>query len=132
MLEALIAQVIVIFQKAIKKFARKDVKEPLDVSLLLKLNEQNQLEIYVCHSHIPVREVPAKDVMGMTLWMSGLGGVIVQHIQQIILNFRGEMSVQEIDVCVYLNREDDEDIDFFLYANSEFVRQFYLQEVLKV
>lgn len=132
MLEALIAQVIVIFQKAIKKFSRKDAKEPLDVSLLLKLNEQNELEIDVCHSHIPVRQVPAKDVMGMTLWMSGLGGVIIQHIEQIISNFRNELGVKEIDICVYLNREDDEDIDFFLYANSEFIRQFYLQEVLKV
>lgn len=132
MLEALIAQVIVIFQKAIKKFSRKDAKEPLDVSLLLKLNEKNELEIHVCHSHIPVRQVPAKDVMGMTLWMSGLGGVIIQHIEQIISDFRNMLGVKEIDICVYLNREDDEDIDFFLYANSEFMRQFYLQEVLKV
>jgi len=132
MLEALIAQVIVIFQKAIKKFARKDKKECQDVSLLLRLNEQNELEIQICHSHIPIRSVEAKDVMGMTLWVSGLGGTIVQYIVQIILTFRDELQEQDVDVCVYLDREDDENIDFFLFAKSEFVRQFYLQEVLKV
>jgi len=132
MLEALIAQVIVIFQKAIKKFARKDKIDANDVSFLLKLNEQNELEIQLCHSHIPVRVIEAKDVMGMTLWFSGLGGTIVQYIVQIILTFKSELSEEDVDILVYLNREDDENIDFFLYAKSEFVRQFYLEEVLKV
>ena len=132
MLEALIAQVIVIFQKAIKKYARKDKIDAQDVSFLLKLNENNELVIELCHSHIPTKVIEAKDVMGMTLWFSGLGGTIVQYIVQIILAFKADLNEEDVDVCVYLNREDDENIDFFLFAKSEFVRQFYLEEVLKV
>ena len=99
---------------------------------MLKLNENNELVIELCHSHIPTKVIEAKDVMGMTLWFSGLGGTIVQYIVQIILAFKADLNEEDVDVCVYLNREDDENIDFFLFAKSEFVRQFYLEEVLKV
>lgn len=132
MKDAIIAQVMLVFQKAIKKFAKKDAIEAEKVSLLLRLNAEKELEIYVSHNHIVVRQVEPKEVMGMTLWLSGLGGMIIEHIKQIIHNFREELKVVDVDICVYLERENDESVDFFLFAKSEYVKQFYLSEVLTI
>ncbi len=132
MKEAIIAQVIVVFCKAIKKFAKKNGYEEADTSLMLRLNEGKTLDILICHLHNPVKPTTAKDVMGMTLSFSGLGGMIVQYIEQILLGFRASCGTEAVDILVYLDRNDDENINLFLYADSKFVRQFYLEEVLTI
>lgn len=132
MKEAIIAQVIVVFCKAIKKFAKKNGYEEADTSLMLRLNDSKTLDILICHLHNPVKPTTAKDVMGMTLSFSGLGGMIVQYIEQILLGFRASCGTEAVDILVYLDRNDDENINLFLYADSKFVRQFYLEEVLTI
>lgn len=132
MKEAIIAQVIAVFCKAIKKFAKKNGYEEADTSLMLRLNDAKTLDILICHLHNPVKPTTAKDVMGMTLSFSGLGGMIVQYIEQILIGFRASCGTEAIDVLVYLDREDDENINLFLYADAKFVRQFYLDEVLTI
>lgn len=132
MKEAIIAQVIAVFCKAIKKFAKKNGYEEVDTSLMLRLNAENKLDIIICHLHNPVKPTTAKDVMGMTLSFSGLGAMIVQYIEQILVGFRASCGTEAVDVLVYLDREDDENINLFLYADSEFKRQFYLEEVLTI
>lgn len=132
MKEALIAQVIAVFCKAIKKFAKKNGYEENETSLLLRLDGGNVLEVIICHEGKPVKPTTPKDVMGMTLTFSGLGGIIIQYIEQILKGFVLSCGTSGIEVVVYLNREDDENVQFFLYADGILNKEFYLEEVLTI
>jgi hypothetical protein len=70
--------------------------------------------------------------MGMTLTFSGLGGMIVEYIIQIIKGFVLSCGTSAVEVLVYLNREDDENAQFFLYSDGIFVKEFDLDEVLTI
>jgi hypothetical protein len=132
MKEAIIAQVIAVFCKAIKKFAKKNDFEDNDTSLLLRLDGGQQLEVFICQNGRPVKQTTPKDVMGMTLTFSGLGGMIVEYIIQIIKGFVLSCGTSAVEVLVYLNREDDENAQFFLYSDGIFVKEFDLDEVLTI
>lgn len=134
MKEAIINQVMLTFQKAIKKFSKKNNVSPENVSFIFRLSTdiEKKVEIILCLNHVMHSEVAAKDIMGMTLNFSGLGGLIMEHIHSILIDFTNEFLTKDVDISVYLNREDDELVDYFVYKNGSFEKKFLLQDVLKI
>jgi hypothetical protein len=134
MKEAIINQVMLTFQKAIKKFAKKSNESPENVSFIFRLSTdaEKKVDIFLCLNHEIHSEVASKDIMGMTLNFSGLGGLIMEHIYSIINDFANHYSTRNIEISVYLNREDDELVDFFVYKDGSLEKQFLLQDVLKI
>jgi hypothetical protein len=49
-----------------------------------------------------------------------------------IENFEIELKSNNCEVCVYLDREDDNEVMYFLYKDGVLVRKFELLEVLKL
>lgn len=134
MKEAIINQVMLTFQKAIKKFAKKNNESPENVSFIFRqsMDVEKKVDIFLCLNHEIHSEILAKDIMGMTLNFSGLGGMIMEHIHSIIIDFSNHCATKDVEISVYLNREDDESVDFFLYKNGSFEKPFLLQDVLKI
>lgn len=144
MKELVVEQVKITFCKAIKKFAKKSKIDKEDVSILLKLSkidavdERNEaadvrvLTPYVCHQHKVAYETEIKDIMGFTLTMSGIGGLVQAYIHTIIESFENEYKSEEIEITVYLDRADDEEVVYFVYVDGELKKQFLLIDVLKI
>ena len=52
--------------------------------------------------------------------------------KNIIENFETETGSKDIEVGVYLDRNDSEEVDYFLFNNGQLVKKFELEQVLKL
>jgi hypothetical protein len=134
MKEAIISQVMLTFQKAIKKFAKKrnEASEDVGFNFVISKDEIKKVKIFLVCKYQIVSEVESKEIMGMTLNFSGLGDMIMDYIYGILVDFVNEEKNENVEIGVFLNREDDEMVDFFIYVDGLVKKQFLLQNVLKL
>jgi hypothetical protein len=131
-----------IFSKAIKRFAKKDMIEEDKVSLLLHLfddgeiNESGDLErkvgYKICHNYAPVKSVGILEILGVKIDLKMYSFVVPPQIKNIIENFEVELSSKDVEIGVYLNRDDSEEVNYFLFNNGQLVKKFELEQVLKL
>jgi hypothetical protein len=67
-----------------------------------------------------------------TFSIKGYDILIPPHIQSFLIDFRTELQSQNIDVSVYINNEDEDEVRFFLYNNGNFVREVFLKDLIKI
>ena len=133
--EFIIGETKKIFSKAIKRFSKKDGIEKENVSILLYLTEGEdgrEVGYKICHNHIPERESKIMEILGVMIDIKGYSMLVPPQIKKIIENFEIELSTNEAEVCVYLDREDDDEVRYFLYKEGAFVKEFNLADVLKL
>jgi hypothetical protein len=134
--EFIIGETTKIFSKAIKRYAKVDFQNELDVSILLSLenNEEGERSVVyqICYHHQPVKKIKIMDVLCVLIDLKGYSLLIPPHIKKIIENFEIELKSNNCEVCVYLDREDDNEVMYFLYKDGSLVRKFELHEVLKL
>jgi hypothetical protein len=142
MQEFIINETKKIFNKAIKRYAKKDGVAEENVSVLLHLydegeiNDEGELErkvgYKICHNYAPVKSVSIMDILGVLIDMRGYSMLVPPQIKNILLSFESELSSKDVEVCVFLDREDDDEINYFLFSNGQLVKKFQLEEVLKL
>jgi hypothetical protein len=124
-----------IFNKAIKKFSKKDGVDETEVSLLLYLKdgeEEREVGYKVCHHHSPVKETNIMDILGVKIDLRGYSLFVPPQIKKILEDFENELGSNNIEVCVYLSREDDDEVIYFLYKEKKLIRKFELESVLNI
>ncbi len=131
-----------IFSKAIKRFAKKDSIEEDKVSLLLHLfdegeiNESGELErkvgYKICHNYAPVKSVGILEVLGVKVDLKMYSFIVPPQIKNIIENFESELGSRDVEIGVYLNRDDSDEVNYFLFSNGQLVKKFELEQVLKL
>lgn len=125
-----------IFSKAIKRYAKDDGLDHENVSVLLKLipdgDGDRKVGYEICHNHQPVKEVTIMQILGRLIDLKGYSIIVPPQIKKIIEGFEEELGVGDVEVCVYLDRADDEEVLFFLYKAGSLVRKFNLDEVIKI
>jgi hypothetical protein len=130
-----------IFSKAIQRYAKKDGIEEENVSLLLHLfdegeiNDEGELErkvgYMICHNYAPVKSVSIMDILGVKIDLRGYSLLVPPQIKNILESFESELGSKKIEVGVYLDREDSEEINYFLFCDGKLVKKFELEQVLK-
>lgn len=131
-----------IFGKAIKRYAKKDGIEENNVSILLHLfdegeiDEEGDLKRYVgykiCHNYTPVKSVGIMDILGVKIDLKAYSFLVPPQIKNILQNFESETGSRDIEVGVYLDRNDSEEVNYFLFNNGQVVKKFNLEEVLNL
>jgi hypothetical protein len=129
-----------IFSKAILRFSKKESQDPLQASILLCLsNDEERNVVYkICFEHQVVRECSIMDILGVSIDFKGYSMLVPPQIKKILENFSQELNSTNVEVMVYLGREDgndDEDeneVIYFLYDAKRKVKRFKLSEVLKL
>ena len=130
--EFIISETKKIFNKAIKRFAKKDSKEQENVSILLRLNGKKEVEYLLCHDHLPNRETSIKEILDVrTIDTKGYTLLVPPQIKNILEKLESQESSKNVEVCVYLNREDDDEIHYFLYQDGNFKKEVFLLELIK-
>jgi hypothetical protein len=61
--EFILSETRTIFNKAIKRFAKENKKDSLDVSFLLNLTPERQVGYMYCQDHAPFRETNIKEIL---------------------------------------------------------------------
>jgi len=135
MQEFIIGESQKIFSKAIKRYAQEAQKENHEVSILLylKSEEDEKVDGYkICYNNQPVTEVGIKDVLNVKFDIKGYSFLVPPHIIKFLTDFENELSSTQVDVCVYLSKEDDEECRFFLFNAGKFIKEVYLTELIKI
>jgi hypothetical protein len=121
-----------IFNKAIKRFAKENKKDQLDVSFLLNLTPQREVGYMYCQDHAPLRESSIKEILNVKSFdMKGYTILVPPQIKKIIENLEARMSSNNIEVCVYLDREDEDEVRYFVYQDGKYIKEISLLELIK-
>jgi len=136
MIDIVVSETEKIFCKAIKTFSKKDMLDQTQVSFLLSLTEvdgENVVKYEVCHEHIPVRETNIKEILGVkNIDFKGYTYFVPPKIKQILEDFSESLKSKDVEVAVYLNRENEDKVRYFLYDKTKIINEFHLKDVLKI
>ena len=121
-----------IFNKAIKRFAKEDKKDQNDVSFLLKLTPEREVGYVYCQDHAPFRETSIKEILNVrAIDMKGYTILVPPQIKNIIEKLEAQLGSKDVEVCVYLDREDEEEIRYFVYQDGKYIKEVNLLELIK-
>lgn len=123
------------FNKAIKRFGKNEKINPMDVSLLLYLKDEDddrKVGYKICHYHQPQSDTTIMEILGVMIDFKRFSIIVPPQIRKIIENFEADYQSKNIEVCVYLDREEDDEVIYFLYNDGALVKKFALQDVLKL
>ena len=130
--EFILSETRTIFNKAIKRFAKDNKKDQLDVSFLLRLTPEREVGYLYCQDHAPFRESSIKEILNVRSFdMKGYTVLVPPQIKKIIENLEARMSSNNIEVCVYLDREDEDEVRYFVYQDGKYVKEISLLELIK-
>lgn len=130
-MEIIISQTNKIFTKAINRYAKQKSAE--FVSILFSLNgEEDELMYQIGYDHIPELNVGFMDILGVKIDMKGYSFFVPPAIKKILKKFEKEYDTKNIVVCVYLDKEDEDEVNYFVFANDEMKKQFSLESVLEL
>jgi hypothetical protein len=130
--EFILSETRTIFNKAIKRFAKENKKDSLDVSFLLNLTPEREVGYVYCQDHTPLRETNIKEILNVKVFdTKGYTLLVPPQIKNIIENLEARMSSNNIEVCVYLDREDDDEVRYFVYQEGKYVKEVNLLELIK-
>ena len=130
--EFILSETRTIFNKAIKRFAKDNKKDQLDVSFLLNLTAEREVGYMYCQDHAPFRESSIKEILNVRSFdMKGYTVLVPPQIKKIIENLEARMSSNNIEVCVYLDREDEDEVRYFVYQDGKYVKEISLLELIK-
>lgn len=132
--EFIISETTKIFSKAINRFAKNEKQNPLNTSFLLSIgeDEEKKVEYQLCFEHQPVKKISIMEVLGVKIDLKGYSLLVPPQIKKIIENFALELGSNKVEVSIYLDREDENQVMYFLYKDAHLVKRFELQDVLKL
>ena len=130
--EFILSETRTIFNKAIKRFAKENKKDQNDVSFLLKLTPEREVGYLYCQDHSPFRETSIKEILNVrAIDMKGYTVLVPPQIKNIIETLEAQLSSKNVEVCVYLDREDDDEIRYFVYQDGKYIKEVNLLELIK-
>lgn len=130
--EFILSETRTIFNKAIKRFAKENKKDSLDVSFLLNLTPNREVGYLYCQDHAPLRETNIKEILNVrAIDMKGYTVLVPPQIKNIIEKLESEIGSKNIEVCVYLDREDEDEIRYFVYQDGKYLKEVNLLELIK-
>lgn len=131
-----------IFNKAIKRYAKKDDVEEKNVSILLNLIDEGEIDekgellrnvgYRICHNYAPVKSVSIMEILGVKIDLKRYSVLVPPQIKNILENFEYETDSKDIEIGVYLDRNDNNEVNYFLFKAGQLVKKFELEEVLKL
>jgi hypothetical protein len=133
--EFIVSETTNVFNKAIKRFAKNDKKEEQDVSLILKLDANDDLQYILCHDHKHNREITIKEIFNVRIVdTKGYTMVLPPYIKKILQGLETNTGSKNVEVGVYQSRkEDDEDnIQYFVYKDGNYLKEVNLVDLLKL
>jgi hypothetical protein len=133
--EFIVSETTNVFNKAIKRFAKNDKKEEQNVSLILRLDDNGNIQYILCHDHKPHREITIKEIFNVKIVdTKGYTMVLPPYIKKILEGLSATLNTKKVEISVYQSRkEDDEDnIQYFVYTHGNFLKEVNLVDLLKL
>lgn len=149
--DLIISETNKIFSKAIRKYASSVGESDMNVSVLLRLKDDGEVDdetgevvrrvdYWLCKNHRPEKNVGIMEILGVKIDLRGYSILVPPQIKKILERFESETGSRDIDVVVYLNREmlwetpedEEEDLAYFLFVGGKRNKKFKLEQVLNL
>ena len=120
-----------IFLKGIKKFIESNkIEDALSVNLLLYIKGMDEVGYQFYVDGVFNSETTIKELLGVKVVdMKGYSVIAPPYIYKILIDLRVKLRSNNVDVSIFLN-EDEDDVNYFVYDNGNFVKQVELIELL--
>lgn len=135
MLDFISSQTREIFSKCIHRYAKKEKADEQTTALMLFLKgegESREVGYKICLNHVPALEVGIMDVLGVKIDFKGYSLFVPPQIKKILEGFEVELGSNDVEVCVYLDRNEDDEVVYFLYSKKVLIKKFALDSVIKI
>jgi antitoxin component YwqK of YwqJK toxin-antitoxin module len=133
MQEFIISEATSIFLKAIKRYAKEQNVEENEISISLYLDEEAEVAYYLSINGKWHSDLSIKNILNVRKFsIKGYDVIIPPHIQSFLVDFRLELQSENIDVSVYINNENEDEVKFFLYNNGNVIREVFLKDLIKI
>ena len=133
MQEFIISEATSIFLKAIKRYAEEQNVEENEISISLYLDEEAEVAYYLSINGKWHSDLSIKNILNVRKFsIKGYDVIIPPHIQSFLVDFRLELQSENIDVSVYINNENEDEVKFFLYNNGNVIREVFLKDLIKI
>lgn len=120
-----------IFNKAIKRFSNDAKKDPLDVSFILRLNGERECEYLLCHDYAPVRPTTINEVLNVKFFdTKGYTVLLPPQIKKILEKCESQVG-SPIEIGVYIDREEDDEIKYYLFQDGKILKEVFLLDLIK-
>jgi hypothetical protein len=63
--------------------------------------------------------------------MKGYTVLVPPQIKKILEKLESQLSSTNVEVCVYLDREDEDEIRYFVYQDGKYIKEISLLELIK-
>ena len=133
MQEFIISEATSIFLKAIKRYAIEQNVEENEISISLYLDEEAEVAYYLSINGKWHSDLSIKNILNVRKFsIKGYDVIIPPHIQSFLVDFRLELQSENIDVSIYINNENEDEVKFFLYNNGNVIREVFLKDLIKI
>ena len=127
----IVSEATTIFNKAIKRFASQEKKDDLDMSFILRLNSDRECEYFLCHNYSPFRQVTINEVLNVKFFdTKGYTMLLPPQIKKILEKCESQVG-SSIEIGVYIDRNDEDEIQYFLYQDGKLIKEVFLLDLIK-
>jgi hypothetical protein len=63
--------------------------------------------------------------------MKGYTVLVPPQIKNILEKLESQLGSTNVEVCVYLDREDEDEVRYFVYQDGKFIKEISLLELIK-
>ncbi len=131
MKEFIISETKKIFIKGIKKFAKEKGVEPETIAIMMLLVDEEDTYKVLLNDQ-PVQDVTLREILGIkVIDLKGYTVMVPPHIIRLLTDLQTEHETTAIDVCAYLDKNDEDEVRFFLYKAGVFVKEIKIEDLIK-
>ena len=132
MKDLIISETGKIFSKAIKRYAEAKGLEEKQVSIALCL-DHDQVAYFYAVDNTNMDSATILNILGVRVMdLKGYSVIVPPYIKGFLEAFEAEYPKGKVEVTVHLDRENDENIDLFLWVNNNLIKKLDLSELINI
>jgi hypothetical protein len=136
MVEYVISESKKVFFKALVKYSKEAKLERGSMSLRLYLKEADgEVGYTVCHDGVFVKDISILDILDIKyqiLDIKGYSLIVPPYLKGFLEGFNDEFGSKKMEIFIYFDIKDEDEIRFFLFNDEEMVKEIFLEDLIKI
>jgi hypothetical protein len=136
MVDYVISESKKVFSKALKRYAKNDKMENRDISLRLYLKEEDgEVGYTICHEGVFIKDITILNILDIKYQIMDTKGyslIVPPYLKGFLEGFNEEFGSKKMEIFIFFDIKDDDEIRFFLYNDEEIVKEVYLEDLIKI
>jgi hypothetical protein len=106
------------------------------VSLRLYLREADgEVGYTVCRDGIFIKDISILDILDIKFQIFDIKGyslIVPPYLKGFLEGFNEEFGSKKMEIFIYFDVKDEDEIGFFLYNDEELIKEIFLEDLIKI